>query len=48
MILYEIPRLGKCIGTEHRLEVTRDCKEGEIESYCLIVSELLFGRMKKF
>ena len=34
--------IGKLIGTESRVELSRDWWEREMESYCLIVIEFVF------
>ena len=34
--------IGKFIGTESILELTRDWWDREMESYCLIVTEFVF------
>ena len=45
--LYEISRTGKSTDTESRIEVTREYREGTMRSYCLLITEFLFGMMKK-
>lgn len=45
--IYEIYRIGKLIELE-RLEITKDCREGGMGIYCLVVTELLFRVMEIF
>ena len=42
------PRIIKFRDTERRGGVTRDCREEEIESHCLMGVGFQFGMMKKF
>lgn len=46
--MYGVPRIGKIIDTESRVEVTGIWREGIVESNCLMGTEFPFGMMKKF
>ena len=46
--LHEISRIGKFIEKERRLGITRGWGVGGMGSYCLMVTEFMFGVMKKF
>lgn len=39
-------RIGKFVEKESRIEVTRGCGEGDMRSYCLMITEFLFGVIK--
>ena len=41
-------RIGKFIETNVKIQGYRGWEEGEMESYCLMVTEFLFGVMKNF
>ena len=42
------PEKATSIEIEFRLVFTRDWNEGRMAEYCLMVTEFLFGVMKKF
>lgn len=45
--LYQIPRIGKFIEAESRIQISRDWGK-RLGSFYIMVTELLFGGIKKF
>lgn len=44
--LHGMSRIGKFMEKERRIEVTRGCGEGNMGSYCFMITEFLFGAIK--